>query len=304
MAVRRLVCLSICLWLVNTSAAGAVQAPETFDLGALEGRLFQHDNQSLPMAERLTRVERFVFGRMKNGNLGQRIAALKKCLLRVQWEAAIESRLLFGSGHGVVPNGAEAKGTGSKGADISVASQATGSLVVDGTAPATLDSVGEEQSMVGKVGILEQQVFARNFEGDPITMRIHRLENQIYPSIVISKEESLMLQVGRLEDRVREMQASNEIPITVALARPFDEQTYQEDAQSRWTNASKIENDEDLLKEISDLRTLARGIDPYYAGSATGDPGNQPNSSGKSHGFKRAMFDTLRILISGAAYSF
>jgi len=297
MAFRRTITSGMFVWLFSVSPAGAnTQAVDRFDMNALETRLFQHDNRSLPMNERLDRLDLFVFGKVKTTTPDQRIAALKKMVSRLELESSMEARPSLNAPRFLAP------AAGSRDVSLAVREDAEGmgsQLSENQTEAIDSQSAASEKiskGMVHKVAAMERAVFSRNFDGDPILTRIHRLENQVLPSIVVAEGEPLALRVGRLDDKINDLKQLHEIPIVAE--RPFDEQTYVEESKARLVAANQLQSDDDLVKEINQLADLSRAAD--YGDTRYLEGKNKSQS--QSHGFRHAMFDTLRTFISAAAY--
>jgi hypothetical protein len=305
-------------FLCSPACLAAVETPTAFDFSGIERRFFRHDNQRLTPAERLERIEQFVFGQSLKGNADQRVSRIQAVISRQQKEGEMTRRRLTATETGqpnrpgnaprtteanevparreAKPQGPQAETTDEDRARVhgwehyrpeaaSLPARPNRSCVIQSGLTAK-----PEPSMMQELSYLEQQVFGTQFGQNALVERIHRLENQLYPSIVIAPTEVLTLRIGRLFDRMEDMRTSDPQSLPVKNVRPFDEVTFLREAEDRYKQATEKQSADDnsvqeILRAERELAQFAEQIDDN--GFAT-----RARPAGK-HGFRHAFVSTL-----------
>lgn len=152
--------------------ANAAQQPSAAvpDLTQLELRLFLHNNEHIPLFERVAKLETLVFGEPCNGEAVERSLRLMKIIPAQQNIFEFQMRI-------------------------------KGIRIEDQAPSAQCESTG----LLDDIRTLERQVFNQINEEDSLLGRIERLESKIFPRLLVSRDEPLHHRVGRIADRLEDL---------------------------------------------------------------------------------------------------
>jgi hypothetical protein len=268
---------AMCALLVAAAPASqaATEKPYPSELAGFERRFFMHDNANLSPAERLNRLEQFVFGSLPAGDVNQRADRLRSLL------AAQEKGIVTESVRAVE------KPAPPETVEIKRMEQLEPPRC-NGVKWVTKAQLGLIDQMEG----LERELFARKFDDDTMSKRIERLENEIYPNILISSAEDFATRVGRLMDRVSDLRDDNALP--TQKQRVADRPVMEKVSGERNSGEGN-----DGLEPVarSETRTAFNGADILASANRT----TPSDSTTNTHPFRKAFFTTLKGLAIGAA---
>ena len=159
--------------------AGSIKLPAFADaaedaVAKLEIKFFSHDYPKDPIAARLDRLEKMVFGESKTGDTDKRLSSLLA----------------------VVPGSKESTETTSE--ETAQKPQASDRTPLN-PAKETADYAPPSSSKYPAVTAIEQRMFGKDFAAEPINQRLERLETKVYGKV--SASDDLSYRVDRLKDR-------------------------------------------------------------------------------------------------------
>ena len=158
-------------------ACADLQETRDSDLLKLEQKFFQHAYSKDPMSERLTRLEKMVFGEVKEGPDSQRLSNLIKSVPNLDIAVADED---------------ESSAADRKPSQRNDALTENGSLPPKRTerkvpAASSAPAASAQENNGGSVGgarypavsAIEKKVFGKEFAGEPVESRLNRLETKV-----------------------------------------------------------------------------------------------------------------------------
>jgi hypothetical protein len=260
----------LCLGVPAASAATESSSPQSLE--AMEHQLFWHDNAGMSLAQRLSKLEELIFGATFTEALAdQRVRRIQGAIATQRDDARMEQKQV---------------------APIEPSLAATAPGQIQNVTLVTQSPIG----MTDQVTALEKAVLSREFQDEPLMVRVRRLENEILHDIVISTSEELTLRVGRLADQAEDMQLAHTLPVT--NPRPFDPEA---DARQIAANQARpnsharlaeTQDDHGLSKQIiADERELAALYNSYSLPEETATPVQH-----NSHKLRHAVLGTLKTL--------
>ncbi len=164
---------------VGTLRASATDAAVTTALTKMEDRLLEHDYHTETVEARLNRLEKFVFGAPETGTIAERVARLSAA---------------------IVPAHEDNNETASQ---VPAKKQAPVTAKAPGNTPGNASAPVYSKSDFGsypRVAELEQQVFGKTFDADPLPVRVSRLETKEFGRP--SKEDDLCDRIDKLDQLV------------------------------------------------------------------------------------------------------
>ena len=178
------------LFTAGTSRSFAEDAAVAAALTKMEDRLLEHDYHTESDDARLNRLEKFVFGAPETGTPQVRVARLNAAIVP---ESDSESAS--------APQIPSQKKSASAGSSSSSGQQRQAAANPATSKPSATPAYSQSDfGSYPRVAELEQQIFGKTFDSDPLPVRVSRLETKEFGRV--SKEDDLCDRIDKLDQLV------------------------------------------------------------------------------------------------------